>query len=153
MLEVIGIQKSYKGRPVLQNVSFTLAKGQCLGITGHNGSGKSTLLSVVAQVLGPNGGDIRCNGTSVLGNRAFLRQELGYVPQKAALLPDLTVDETLRYWQSVYKASQGRLYAAASPCGMLGLEAFKKKRYPHCRAGCKKELALLWLCCLARPGC
>lgn len=99
MLEVRGLCKSYGGRQALSPVSFVLPPGQCLGLTGRNGSGKSTLLRLIAQVERPDGGDVRFEGRSVLGDRQFLRTRLGYVPQRAELARDLTVRQQLRLWQ------------------------------------------------------
>lgn len=99
MLEVRGLCKSYGGRQVLAPVSFILPPGQCLGLAGSNGSGKSTLLRLLAQVQRPDSGDILFQGRSVLGDRRFLRRTLGYVPQSAELLPELTVERQLVLWQ------------------------------------------------------
>ena len=98
MLEADGICKSYYGNQVLSPVSFRLPAGCCIGITGENGSGKSTLLRLLAQIERPDRGDIRWNGTSVLGNRSFLRQHLGYVPQNTELMEELTVRQQLTLW-------------------------------------------------------
>ncbi len=100
MLQIKGLCKSYHGRQVLPPVGFSLPAGQCLGITGENGCGKSTLLRLLAQVEKPDSGDIFFQGRSVLGDRKFLRQNVGYVPQGSDLMPDLTVQQQLRLWQS-----------------------------------------------------
>ena len=100
MLEVRGLCKSYGGRQVLSPVSFVLPPGQCLGLAGHNGSGKSTLLRLIAQIERADGGSVLFEGRSVLGDRAFLRRRLGYVPQRAELAQDLTVGQQLKLWQS-----------------------------------------------------
>jgi len=100
MLQALGISKSYHRAPVLQAVDFCLGAGQCLGIAGENGSGKSTLLKICAQVLTPDSGDILYQGKSILGDRVFLRQMVGYVPQQCDLLPLLTCREQLSLWQS-----------------------------------------------------
>lgn len=100
MLEVDGISKSYFGQQVLTPVSFCLPAGCCIGITGENGSGKSTLLRLLAQIERPDRGDIRFQGKSVLGDRAFLRHRVGYVPQNHDLLEELTVQSQLKLWQS-----------------------------------------------------
>lgn len=94
------ISKAYHGRTVLENVSFALPAGHCLGITGENGAGKSTLLRILAQVDAPDRGDILFGGRSVLGDRQFLRRTLGYVPQNCDLLPDLTARQQLELWQA-----------------------------------------------------
>lgn len=99
MLEVRGLCKSYGGRQALAPVSFALPAGQCLGLAGSNGSGKSTLLRLMAQVERPDGGRMLCGGRDVLGDRRFCRREVGYVPQRAELVEELTVKGQLTLWQ------------------------------------------------------
>ena len=99
MLEVRQLCKSYGGRQVLAPASFVLPPGQCLGLAGSNGSGKSTLLRLLAQIQRPDSGDILFQGRSVLGDRHFLRRQLGYVPQSAELAAGLTVEGQLKLWQ------------------------------------------------------
>jgi len=99
MMKVQGLCKSYGGRQVLYPVSFSLAPGQCLGVSGNNGSGKSTLLRLLAQIEQPDSGDIRFAGRSIRGDRKFLRTRLGYVPQDHGLMPDITVKQQLNLWQ------------------------------------------------------
>ena len=141
MLEVSKLSKTYKKAAVLREVSFTLRPGECLGVAGHNGSGKSTLLSIVAQVVPPDAGQICLNGKKVLGDRAFLRSSVGYVPQQNALLGDLTVRETLEFWQRTYGLTHLDLFAPDSPCTMLGLEKIAKKRVGTLSGGMQKRLS------------
>lgn len=100
MLHIDGLCKSYNGKRILEPVSFYLPAGFCLGITGANGAGKSTLLRLIAQVEAPDAGAIRLDGTSVLGDRRFMRTQVGYVPQQNDLMEDLTVQQQLKLWQS-----------------------------------------------------
>ena len=141
MLQVSGITKSYRGKKVVDNAGFTLSPGECLGVAGHNGSGKSTLMSIVAQVQSPDAGTIACDEVNVLGDRHFLRTQMGYVPQKNSLLPDLTVLETLRFWQRTYGLNHLDLFSPDSPCSMLGLEALAKKRVGALSGGMQKRLS------------
>ena len=99
MLEVRRLCKSYGGRQVLAPVSFVLPPGQCLGLAGSNGSGKSTLLRLLAQIQRPDSGEVLYRGRPVLGDRQFLRGQVGYVPQSAELAPELTVRQQLTLWQ------------------------------------------------------
>ena len=94
------LTKAHYRRNVLEQVSFALPAGHCLGVEGDNGSGKSTLLSILAQVNTPDSGDILYQGRSVMGDRNFLRSHLGYVPQSCDLLPDLTARQQLKLWQA-----------------------------------------------------
>lgn len=98
MFQAHALCKAYRRQPVLENISFCLPRGQCLGVTGENGSGKTTLLSILAQTLAPDGGYITFRGKSVMGDRQFLRCCLGYVPQSSDLLPRLTAQQMLTLW-------------------------------------------------------
>ena len=100
MLHVDGLCKSYGGTKILEPVSFYLPAGFCLGITGANGAGKSTLLRLIAQQEKPDTGTIRLDGVPVLGERSFMRSQVGYVPQHNDLMEDLTVRQQLKLWQS-----------------------------------------------------
>lgn len=100
MLEIKGVSKSYHGRKVLSDVSFSLVAGTCIGIAGDNGSGKSTLLRLLAQVHHSDGGEILYQGKSIMGDKEFYRKHVGYVPQHSELLPGLTVRQQLKLWQS-----------------------------------------------------
>ncbi len=142
MLEAVKLSKRYKRKRVLSDVSFSLAPGECLGIAGHNGSGKSTLLAILAQVTPPDSGDILAEGSSVLGNRRFLRHMVGYVPQQTGLLPDLTVKETLQYWQKLYGVSGNLLFSPSSPASMMGLDNLQKKLVGTLSGGMQKRLSI-----------
>lgn len=142
MLQADNITKVYRKKTVLSNVSFSLRNGECLGLAGHNGSGKSTLLSIVAQALAPDAGTITCDGKNVLGDKAFLRASLGYAPQQNALLDDLSVIETLKFWQKAYAMPSQNLFAPDLPCCLMGLEELKKKKVSALSGGMKKRLSV-----------
>ncbi len=149
MLTVTGITKQYRGKTVLSGVGFALAEGETLGIAGHNGSGKTTLLSIVAQVTKPDAGDILFGDASVLGSRAFLSEHVGYIPQHNGLLGDLTVLETLRFWQRAYGVS-GPLFKGGSIAEKMGLEELAKKRVETLSGGMRRRLSAA-LALLRRP--
>lgn len=147
MLEVRQLCKSYGGRQVLAPASFVLPPGQCLGLAGSNGSGKSTLLRLLAQIQRPDSGDILFQGRSVLGDRHFLRQELGYVPQSAELARELTVGQQLDLWQ--------RACGLTGPTPpevleLLGLEPLQKKPIRSLSGGMAQRVSIA-LALLARP--
>lgn len=139
MLEMDGICKSYQGKQVLKPVSFCLPAGQCIGITGDNGSGKSTLLRLLAQVERPDRGDIRFRGRSVLGDRAFLRQKVGYVPQQNELMQELTVRNQLKLWQSACGLS-GSLHRDVLE--LLGIEPMLKKKIHTLSGGMQRRVSI-----------
>lgn len=147
MLEVRGLCKSYGGCQVLSPVSFVLPPGQCLGLAGHNGSGKSTLLRLIAQIERPDDGDILCGGKSVLGDRHFLRNSLGYVPQRAELAPELTVKQQLRLWLAACGQS-GPL--PEDVLDLLGLEPLLKKPIRTLSGGMAQRVSIA-MALLTRP--
>lgn len=139
MLEVKNITKSYRGRQVLPSVSFCLPAGQCLGITGENGSGKSTLLRIIAQVEKPDAGDILFAGNSIRNHRAFFRKQVGYVPQHSELMPDLTVREQLKLWQSACGLSGS---ISENLMDLLDLQPMLKARTQELSGGMQKRVSI-----------
>ena len=139
MLEIDGLCKSYHGRMILKPVRFFLPEGQCLGITGDNGSGKSTLLRLLAQVERPDSGDVRFRGRSVLGDRKFLRNDLGYVPQHNDLMQDLTVEQQLQLWQSACGLKQPLSEEVSE---LLGIGPMLKKKIRTLSGGMQRRVSI-----------
>ncbi len=114
------------GGPALKNISFSLKKGETLGIIGGTGSGKSTLASLIPHFYNVTGGKLKIFGSDIYDyNLEFLRKSIGIVPQKAALFsgtiaenmrwsnPDATEDEIIKAlkiaqaWEFVRKLPEG----------------------------------------------
>lgn len=134
-----GLSKAYHHRTILENVSFCLPEGQCIGIAGENGSGKSTLLSILAQVNSPDSGDILYKGRSVMGDREFLRHSLGYVPQGCDLLPELTARQQLRLWQSACGCREGLPGDVAE---MLRFSELEKVKIAEMSGGMQRRVSI-----------
>lgn len=98
MLEVTGIEKTYKKRQILRGVTFTAGAGQCVGIAGGNGCGKTTLLSILAGVNRPDRGSVRFDGAEAVGKRREFEKNAAYVPQENPLIPELTARDNLLLW-------------------------------------------------------
>lgn len=99
MLEVNGVQKRYKRKNVLQDVSFQLKEGEIVGLVGENGAGKSTLLQILALVLQPTAGELRLDGKRYEDDFKRLRQKIGYVPQDISVWEEYTVEENMRFFE------------------------------------------------------
>jgi zinc/manganese transport system ATP-binding protein len=84
VLEVDGISVSIGGRQVLHRVSFSVAAGTFCGLIGSNGAGKTTLLRAILGLIAPDEGQVR-----VRGGRSRRNPQIGYVPQKISLDPDM----------------------------------------------------------------
>ena len=138
MLTAQGLTKLYHGSIALHPASFSLSAGEAVGIAGANGSGKSTLLSILAGALMPDGGDILENQTSVLANRRFYQQAVGYVPQADCLVPELTVKQQLSCWQ----AFTGRpVLQDQFLADLLGLPELLPKQISRLSGGMRKRVS------------
>jgi ABC-type multidrug transport system fused ATPase/permease subunit len=82
------------GEPVLQQLSFSITKGQTVGLTGPSGSGKSTLADLLTGLLSPNSGSIRVDGIDIAGDTAGWQRQIGYIPQTVSLL-DATLPQNI----------------------------------------------------------
>jgi ABC-2 type transport system ATP-binding protein len=95
LLELDRVSRRLGGRPVLDEVSFTLQRGEVLGLLGVNGAGKSTTLAIIAGVLAPDAGKVRIDGRDVTDDLRTSRGRIGWVPESVPLWPELTVVEAL----------------------------------------------------------
>ncbi len=96
-LQVSNLQKSYKRRPVLRDVSLSLDRGEVVALLGPNGSGKTTCFYCVAGLVAADGGRVRIDGVDVTGWPMYRRARLGigYLPQEMSIFRGLTVAENI----------------------------------------------------------
>lgn len=139
MLQIDGLCKSYAGRRIVEPVRFFLPAGFCLGITGANGAGKSTLLRLIAQLEKADSGNIFFDGTPVLGDRQFLRKQIGYVPQQNDLMEDLTVHQQLKLWQSACGLA-GPL--PEDVLSLMGIQPMLRKRIGTLSGGMQRRVSI-----------
>ncbi|TAL82372.1 MAG: ABC transporter ATP-binding protein [Rhodanobacter sp.] len=95
VLQLDQLSRHRAGRLVVQDLSLELRRGQVLGLLGVNGAGKSTTLSMIAGALRPDSGGIRLNGEDFLEQPELARRQIGWLPERAPLWPELTVHEHL----------------------------------------------------------
>src|SRR6202163_1953057 len=95
MLAAQGLYKFYGSVPAVQDVSFTLGRGQVLGYLGPNGSGKSTTVKMLTGLLEPTDGEVTLDGQNIHKDLAAYRKRLGYVPEEANFYPYLSGQEYL----------------------------------------------------------
>ena len=100
-LAIEGLRHSYGTLTAVDGISLTVGRGECFGLLGPNGAGKSTTLNCVVGALRPSAGTIRVDGEAD-PTRPALRARIGIAPQPIALYDDLTADENLRFFGSIY---------------------------------------------------
>jgi len=107
MLQVVELKAGYGGKPVLQGIDLTVAKGETVAVIGRNGVGKSTLMKALIGLIRTTAGAIVFDGADLGGTDAFRRAHLGigYVPQGRDVFPRMSVAENLQ----VGEAMRGRV--------------------------------------------
>ena len=138
-IEIVNIEKRYRKKQVLRDISFTAEGGNCIGILGANGSGKSTLLSILAGVLKRDSGAFLFDGEDLFKNPARRAQLVGYVPQGTPLIEELTAKDNLSLW---YDAKTMEKELKSGVLKMLGIDKFLKVTVNKMSGGMKKRLSI-----------
>lgn len=97
MIEVEGLSKSFGEMLAVDDVSFTLEKGEVLGFLGPNGAGKSTTMKMIAGFLPPTSGTARINGYDVREHPIEVKRSIGYLPEGAPMWSDMNVEGFLKF--------------------------------------------------------
>ena len=97
LLEVEGIKKRFRGRTVVNNVSFTVEEGQTVGLLGPNGAGKTTSFRMIVGMLTPEAGTVHFRGEDVTGLPMFkrARKGMGYLAQEPSIFQRMTVRQNI----------------------------------------------------------
>ena len=97
MLEVQSITRHYGELKAVDKVSFSVERGEIVGLLGHNGAGKTTIMKMLSGLLEPDAGSIRFHGVSVSSSPEELQRQLGYLPENLPVYPELSVASYLDY--------------------------------------------------------
>jgi ABC-2 type transport system ATP-binding protein len=96
-VQLESVSKTYNSRPVVQNLSFTIAPGEMFGLLGPNGAGKSTTIRMLTTLTRPTAGQIRIAGFETVAQAAQVKQAIGVVLQQMSVDVDLTVWENMEF--------------------------------------------------------
>lgn len=97
MLQVSNLTRRYGAFVAVNNASFTIRKGEIVGLLGHNGAGKTTIMKMLSGYLEPDSGDVVINDVSLAENPKLIQQSLGYLPENLPVYPEMTVADYLDY--------------------------------------------------------
>ncbi|MCI5775383.1 MAG: ABC transporter ATP-binding protein [Aerococcus sp.] len=115
LLEVNHLSGGYQHREILKDLTFSLEKGEIVGLIGLNGAGKSTTMKHIIGLLQPIKGDIRLNGATLAEDAATYHRSLSYVPELPILYDTLTLREHIEMIGKVYGLSADETMQRAQP--------------------------------------
>ena len=144
-VRIDGISKSYaKGKiKALQNIDLSIRGGELFGLIGPDGAGKTTLFRILTTLLLPDAGQARVGALDVVGDFKKIRQQVGYMPGRFSLYQDLSVEENLQFFATLFGTTLRENYDLIKDI-YIQIEPFRKRRAGKLSGGMKQKLAL---CC------
>ncbi|TMI68635.1 MAG: ABC transporter ATP-binding protein [Bacteroidetes bacterium] len=125
----------------LQGISFEVSKGELFGIIGPDGAGKTSLFRILATLLLADGGNATVDGLDVVKNYKQIRNRVGYMPGRFSLYQDLTVEENLNFFATIFNTTIEKNYDLVKEI-YSQIEPFKNRRAGKLSGGMKQKLAL-----------
>jgi ABC-2 type transport system ATP-binding protein len=143
VFQVQGLVKSYGALRAVDDVSFTVAKGELYGLLGPNGAGKTTTMSMLSGLLAPDEGRILFDSIDLAGDPLKVKAQLGVVPQEPALYENLSARENLAFWGGLYGLSGGELKRSVERAlDLVGLTDRAKDPVKEYSGGMKRRINL-----------
>lgn len=139
------LTKAYNKGNVLavDQVSFEVKKGELFGLIGPDGAGKTSIFRMLATLLLPDKGTATVNGLDIVKDYKAIRSTVGYMPGKFSLYQDLTVEENLHFFATLFNTTLQENYDLIKEI-YIQVEPFKSRRAGKLSGGMKQKLAL---CC------
>jgi ABC-2 type transport system ATP-binding protein len=127
--------------PAVQDVSFEVDKGEIFGIIGPDGAGKTSLFRMLVTLLLPDGGNATVDGSDIVKDFKEIRNKVGYMPGRFSLYQDITVEENMNFFATIFNTSIEENYELVKDI-YVQIEPFKKRRAGKLSGGMKQKLAL-----------
>jgi len=141
MISIQHISKSYKEVQAVHDISLEVQKGELFGLIGPDGAGKTTLMRILMTLLIPDEGHATMGGFDVVKDYKRIRNIVGYMPGRFSLYQDLTVEENLNFFATVFKTTVAENYDLIRDI-YIQIEPFKKRLAGKLSGGMKQKLAL-----------
>jgi ABC-type multidrug transport system ATPase subunit len=142
-IQIEGITKSYADVPALHSLSLSIGSGEFFGLIGPDGAGKTTLFRILTTLIAADSGSASVCGWDVEKDMKRIRENVGYMPGRFSLYQDLSVEENLTFFATVFRTTIRENYGLIRDI-YVQLEPFKKRRAGRLSGGMKQKLAL---CC------
>ena len=141
MIEVKNISKSYGRVKALDGVSFSVEKGEVFGLIGPDGAGKTSMFRILCTLLLADEGMASVDGFDVVKQMTDIRKRVGYMPGKFSLYQDLTVEENLKFFATLFGTTVDEGYDSIKAI-YSQIERFKDRKAGALSGGMKQKLAL-----------
>jgi len=142
-IEVNNLTKKFGKFTSVDSISFEIKEGEVFGFLGANGAGKSTTIKMLCGILEPTSGDASVGGFSIQKDSDKVKQNIGYMSQKFSLYGDLTVEENINFFASIYGLGGGKLEERKKwVIKTAGLDNRKNSLTGTLSTGLKQRLAL-----------
>lgn len=141
VIESTGIFKNFGTTQALKNISFSVNESEVFGFIGPDGAGKTTLFRIITTLMIPDKGDMTVMGNDTVTGYKELRKCTGYMPGRFSLYQDLTVEENLNFYATVFGTTVKENYELISDI-YAHIEPFKKRLAGKLSGGMKQKLAL-----------
>jgi len=143
MISIQNITKKFPSVTALDDVSLEIKEKEFFGLLGPNGAGKSTLMNLLAGYLDSDSGEILIDGKIISSNNLEVKKKIGLVPQSLALYEEITAQENMEIFGSLFGLEKSSLrYAIAEKLNMVGLFDRKKDKVQTFSGGMKRRLNL-----------
>ena len=140
-IEVNGISKHYGRVLALSDVSFSVSKGEVFGLIGPDGAGKTSMFRMLCSLLLPDAGTATVDGYDVVRQMRQVRSRVGYMPGKFSLYQDLTIEENLHFFATLFGTTVEEGYDSIKAI-YSQIERFRDRKAGALSGGMKQKLAL-----------
>ena len=141
MIQLNNISLNYGEVSALKDISFEVERGEIFGLIGPDGAGKTSLFRILTTLLLADSGTARVDGLDVVRDYKEIRKRVGYMPGRFSLYQDLTVEENLSFFATVFGTTIEENYHLIKDIYQQ-IEPFKKRRAGKLSGGMKQKLAL-----------
>lgn len=141
VIESSGISKKFRDTLALTDISFSVNEGEIFGFIGPDGAGKTTLFRIITTLILPDDGELKVLGLDCRTEFRELRKNIGYMPGRFSLYQDLTVEENLDFYATVFGTTVSENYDLIADI-YSHIEPFRKRLAGKLSGGMKQKLAL-----------
>ncbi|MEM2304499.1 MAG: ABC transporter ATP-binding protein, partial [Candidatus Methanomethylicia archaeon] len=143
IVSIVDLTKKFNGLVAVNRLNLTIYRGEIFGFLGPNGAGKTTTIRMICGLIKPTSGSINVAGIDVVRNAEAVRSKIGYMAQSFCLYEDLTVEENLKFFSSIYGISGfERRKRVQELLELVKLERFRNVLAGNLSGGLKQRLAL-----------